>query len=66
MTAYPVRQLAKEAEREVRFRRWVYSRAVGEGRMKLDDAERRIDMMEEIARRLTREADDEEIAGRLL
>ncbi|MER8619189.1 hypothetical protein NKG99_20520 [Mesorhizobium sp. M1409] len=53
-------ELAKEAEREVRQRRWTYARLVGEGRLQAEIAERRIALMEEIALELRRRAEAEE------
>jgi hypothetical protein len=53
---FPVRELIEEAHREARMRRQVYAKAVRAGRMAQRDADRRIDLMEAIARRLTRTA----------
>ena len=66
MTAFTARELHREASREVGYRRRVYLRMVVEGRMKGDDADRRIAMMEEIAAKLAEEAEVEEARGRLL
>lgn len=63
--SYTLAELAREAERETKYRRWVYSRMVGEGKMKLDDAERRIAMMEAIQVHLAAEAEQQAPQGRL-
>jgi hypothetical protein len=51
-----VRELIEEAHREARMRRQVYAKQVRAGRMEQREADRRIDLMEAIARRLTRTA----------
>lgn len=48
------RELIEEAHREAGMRRRVYAKQVRAGRMEQREADRRIDMMEAIARRLTR------------
>lgn len=53
---FPVRELIAEAQREARMRRHVYAKQVRAGRMDPRDADRRIDLMEAIARRLTQTA----------
>lgn len=53
---FTARELADEARREAFVRRRVYPRQVAAGRMTQADADRRIDMMEAIAVRLTRHA----------
>lgn len=53
---FTVRELIEEAHREARMRRNVYARQVRAGKMDPADADRRIDLMEAIARRLTRTA----------
>lgn len=58
--------LAKCAEREVGQRRGVYPRLIGTGRLTQEKADREIQMMAEIARRLREQADAELNAGRLL
>lgn len=53
---FTVRELIEEARREAFIRRRVYPRQVDAGRLKQADADRRIDLMEAIADRLTRTA----------
>lgn len=53
---FTMRELIEEAQREGRMRRNVYARQVLAGRMSQGDADRRIDLMEAIARHLTRTA----------
>lgn len=48
------RELIEEAQREAGMRRHVYARQVRAGKMTQAEADRRIDLMEAIARRLTR------------
>lgn len=60
------REKANCATREVRNRKWVYSRLVAEGRMTGDRADREIEIMEAIAEDYRRLADAEEIQERLL
>lgn len=50
------RQLIEEAQREARMRRRVYGKQVRAAKMDPKEADERIDMMEAIARRLTRTA----------
>jgi signal recognition particle subunit SEC65 len=61
-----IHELAAEAEREVKMRERVYPRWVAAGRMKPAEAERKTEMMREIAARLRAQANTEETAGRLL
>jgi hypothetical protein len=63
---YTARDKAKEAIREVSYRQFVYSKKVDAGTMKLDDAERRIAVMQEIADDYLVLAEAEDIKGRLL
>lgn len=63
---YTAAQLAKEAERELRYRQFVYSRLILEGKLKPELAEQRIAMMDEIRERLQAQAEVEEEQGRLL
>jgi hypothetical protein len=60
MTTFTAAELAKEAEREAKYRRWVYARLVSDGRMRAAEAERRISMMETIAERLRKEEKEKE------
>lgn len=53
---FGVRELIDEAKREAFMRRRVYPAQVRAGRMSQQDADRRIDMMEAIATRLSRTA----------
>lgn len=53
---FGVRELIEEAQREAFMRRRVYPNQVRAGRMKQEDADRRIDLMEAIVTRLTRTA----------
>lgn len=53
---FTTRELIEEATREARMRRHVYGKQVRAGRMDPKDADRKIDLMEAIARRLTRTA----------
>ena len=50
-------ELAACAEREVRMRRRVYPRWVELGRMREDEAQRELEMMEEIAAKLAAESE---------
>ena len=50
------RELIEEAQREASMRRHVYAKQVRAGRMPQAEADRKIDLMEAIARRLTRTA----------
>ena len=50
------RELIEEAQRESYMRRRVYPKQVAAGRLTQADADRRIDMMEAIATRLSRRA----------
>ena len=53
---FPVRELIAEAHREVKMRRRVFEKQVRAGRMDRADADLKIDLMEAIARRLSRTA----------
>jgi hypothetical protein len=53
---YRVRELIEEAQRVLEMRRRLYPRCVRDGRMKQQDATRRIELMEAIMRPLTRTA----------
>lgn len=53
---FTTRELIVEATREVAIRRHVYGKQVRAGRMDPRDADRKIDLMEAIVRRLTRTA----------
>ncbi len=53
---YDVKELIEEARRELAMRRRFYPKWVRAGRIKQQDADRRIDLMEAIVRRLTRTA----------
>ena len=53
-------ELAREAEREVTWRRVVYANQVRAGKMKQQEADYRIGLMAEIARRLRAEVKIEE------
>lgn len=66
MTTFTAAELAKEAQREVQYRRFVYSRRIAEGKMTQHDAERKIAMMERIAEHYQTAAEIEESEGRLL
>ncbi|RVH81731.1 hypothetical protein CN204_24060 [Sinorhizobium meliloti] len=55
------REKANCAAREVKQRRWVYSRLVAEGRMRQQSAEREIEVMQAIADDYLRWADEEEL-----
>jgi len=46
---FTAEQKFQEAAREVNFRRRVYERLIGEGSMKREEAQRRIDIMSQIA-----------------
>jgi len=59
-------ELAVEAEREVRMREHVFGKRVAAGTMRAADAERKIALMREIARRLRTEAEAEAMKGWLL
>ncbi|MDW9619235.1 hypothetical protein CN187_23345 [Sinorhizobium meliloti] len=59
------REKANCAAREVKQRRWVYSRLVAEGRMRQQSAEREIEVMQAIADDYLRWADEEELQTRL-
>ncbi len=49
MTRFTDQEKREAAEREVKFRRRVYARRISEGKMKPEQAEREIAVMEEIA-----------------
>jgi hypothetical protein len=48
--AFTAAELADEAEREVRVRQWVFPKQVAAGKLYPSDADRKIAMMQEIAR----------------
>mgnify|MGYP000257830688 CR=1 FL=1 len=50
---FPVADLITEAQRELDLRRQYYWRRVRAGRMRQDDADKRITLMEAIVKRLT-------------
>lgn len=52
---------AKEARREIKYREFVYSRRVGEGKMKQQQAEILISIMTEIAEDYERLAEKERL-----
>jgi hypothetical protein len=51
-----VRELIAEVRREIRMRRSVYPKWVRAGRMDQSEADRQIDLMEAVERRLTKTA----------
>lgn len=51
-----IAEMVAEARRELALRRQVYPRLVASGRLKADEATRRISLMEAIVTRLTRTA----------
>lgn len=53
---FTIRELIAEAQREAFLRRRVYAKRVRAGQMDPRDADRQIDLMEAIVRRLTRTA----------
>ena len=53
---FTVRELIEEAQREASMRRHVYEKQIRAGRMSREQADRQIDLMEAIVRRLTRTA----------
>jgi hypothetical protein len=63
---FTARDKATEARREVGYRRRVYARLVGEGKMKGHDADRQIAIMEAIAADYAVLAEAEEKKERLL
>ncbi len=60
------REKAECAEREVKQRRRVYPRFVGDGRMTQQFADRQIEVMEAIAADYRSKADAEDAAARLI
>jgi hypothetical protein len=66
MSTFTADDLAKEAERELRYRHFVYSKLIGEGKLNPVTAQRRIAMMEEIASHYRAEAEAQEAKERLL
>ncbi len=66
MTKFTARELAREAEKEIAYRRFVYPRLVDSKKMTPQAADRRLAMMEEIADQLNAQAEMEEAAARLL
>jgi hypothetical protein len=63
---FTAREKATEARREEGYRRRVYARLVGEGKMKGHDADQRIALMQEIAEDYAALAEAEEKKQRLL
>jgi hypothetical protein len=63
---FSARDKADCAAREVKQRQRVYARLVGEGRMKGDEADRQIALMEEIAVEYRAIADAQDAQGTLL
>jgi hypothetical protein len=63
---FTAKEKAECAEREVKQRRYVYPRRIGDGKMSQDLADRQIAMMEEIGAEYRAKADDEEAQGRLI
>lgn len=53
---FHVRELIAEVRREIRMRRSVYPKWVRAGRMDQSEADRQIDLMEAVERRLTKTA----------
>jgi len=53
---FTTRELIEEATREAGLRRHLYAKQVRSGRMDQRDADRKVDLMEAIVRRLTRTA----------
>jgi hypothetical protein len=53
---FTVRELIQEAQRETAMRRHLYEKQIRAGRMSREQADRQIDLMEAIVRRLTRTA----------
>lgn len=51
--AFTIEDLIREAQREVELRKQYYWRRVRAGRMRQDDADKRIALMEAIVKRLT-------------
>lgn len=66
MSAFTMDELAREARRELAMRERLYPGWVEAGRMKIDDAERRIAMMEAIAEILGAETEAEQAEERLI
>jgi hypothetical protein len=52
-TRFTIEDLIGEAQRELELRRQYYWRRIRAGRMRVDDADRRIALMEAIVKRLT-------------
>lgn len=63
---FTAREKQKAADREVGYRRNVYSRRVADGKMKQAQADEQIAVMEQIAADYREIADNEDAAGRLL
>jgi hypothetical protein len=63
---YTAKDKAQEARREVGYRKYVYTRKVNDGTMKMNDAEQRIAIMQSIAEDYAKLAEAEDKAGRLL
>jgi hypothetical protein len=60
------REKNKEALREVDYRRFVYSKRIGDGKMTQADADRKIAKMVEIAEDYRKLAEADEMEDRLL
>jgi hypothetical protein len=60
LAPFTVAELAREAQREVVLREAVYPNRIAAGKLRRDHAERQIQMMREIARRLRTEAEAED------
>jgi hypothetical protein len=52
-TCFTIDEMIREAQRELELRRQCYWPRVRDGKMRADDAERRIALMEAIVKRLT-------------
>ena len=63
---FSARELCIECEREIKQRLRVYNRLIEQKKMKRDDADRQIAMMQQIRDRYDNEATAEETRSRLL
>lgn len=63
---FSAKDKAAAARREASFRRYVYPKRVSDGKMKQEDADRQIAIMDEIAWDYDQRAAAEEREGRLL
>jgi hypothetical protein len=66
MSYFTAAELAKEAERELKYRQLLYSKLIGEGKLSPVTAQRRLSMMEEIASLLRARAEAQDAKERLL